>query len=133
MGSSGFGRFGNYPVGGSGAGSGGIGGQSGSGGFGGEDSCPADIDQIFLEDVATSEYYVKRGVLPGFGERVELLDHLYLRRLVVASAATGEIIGNLPTEFNKLLFCIKRGMHYSGTVLSSGTTPVPYVTVNLHV
>lgn len=132
MGSSGFGRFGDYPGSGSFSGLGRIGGQGNSGEYNSEADCPVTIDFIILEDVATSEYYTTRHELPMQGEIVELKNALHEGRLVVISSSTREIIGNLPTRYNYLYYCVESGMHYSGNVLSSGERPMPYVTVDLH-
>jgi hypothetical protein len=131
MGSTGFGAFGNYP--GSSRGGYGGNGQNGAGNVGGSDSCPVEIEEIImLEDVAMSEYYTANNSLPTPGDAIELSDTLVYGRLVIQSVSTGETIGNMPTRYNYLLPCIKRGMHYHGQVVSSGFRPVPFVTVNLH-
>ena len=132
MGSSGYGRFGDYPGSSSFGSYGGTGNQGNSSEYNRELDCPVAIDLIILEDVATSEYYSTRHRLPSPGEDVELKDCLHEGRLVVISSSTGEIIGNLPTEYNYLFNCIESGMHYSGNVRSSGEFPMPFVTVSLH-
>lgn len=137
MGSSGIGRFGNYPMGGGSHSSGGhggtIGGSGTGGGFGGEPVCPSVIEHIRLEDVAISEYYRNNQSLPEVGEDVELSGETLFGRLVVSLTSTGEVIGNLPTEYNYLIDCINEGKAYAGPILSSGISPVPYVVVTLHV
>jgi hypothetical protein len=140
MGSSGSGKFGTYHVGngqtagGSGSGAGGSGGGAGGvlGGGTGEIECPAIIENIRLEDVATSDYYVTNHSLPASGDPVDLHNAIHKGRLVVKATSTGEILGNLPTQYNYLINCIKRGMHYTGVVVASGKTPVPFVVVTLH-
>lgn len=132
MGSSGSGSFGNYRGGnissdiagqvGSGSGAG-----SGVGFGGGEIDLPDKIENIKLEDVATSEYYQKHGNLPSKSVAVYLRDTVYQGRLVVETADTHEILGNLPTEYNYL-----KGKRYRGKIISSGLTPVPYVVVALN-
>ena len=130
MGSAGSGQFGTYHV---GAGGTVLGkGQNGTGGGSGEFECPVRIEYIRLEDVADSEYYINNRSLPAPGEAVELNRSLYKGRLVVSATSTGEILGNLPTEYNYLINCLMSGMDYSGTVISSGTTPVPFVVVTLY-
>lgn len=125
MGSAGSGSFGNYPgkssktPGGNGSGVG--------GGFGGEVEAPEIIENVKLEDVATSEYYIQHENVPGKGEKVSLRTNIVEGRLVVELTETHEIIGNLPTEYNYL-----RGLKYHGTIVSSGLTPIPYIVVNLH-
>lgn len=130
MGSSGSGQFGTYHVGTGGTAPGK--GQNGMGGSSGELECPVRIEYIRLEDVADSEYYINNCSLPAPGEAVELDRSLYKGRLVVSAASTGEILGNLPTEYNYLINCLISGIGYSGTVISSGTIPVPFVVVTLY-
>lgn len=147
MGSSGSGKFGTYHVGGSrgtsgqqpGTSNGGFGGISSgqgysgvAGGGAGEIECPPVIEYIRLEDVAISQYYVSRNSLPNPGEAVELPSDIVNGRLVVTVSSTGEILGNLPTEYNYLINCLKRGITYIGTVASSGVSPVPFAVVSLH-
>jgi len=137
MGSSGSGRFGTYRVGtgketgGSGSGIGG-GSIEGAGGNTGEIECPNTIENIRLEDVATSEYYVRNQFLPSSGEAVSLHSTIYKGRLVVRTTSTGEIIGNLPTQYNFLINCIKKGMNYTGSIVASGEKPVPFIVVTLN-
>lgn len=149
MGSSGSGKFGTYHVGGSGGTSGqrkpevpngGYGGifsgqgYSGvTGGGAGEIECPPVIEYIKLEDVAISQYYVAHNSLPNPGESVKLHGTIVNGRLVVTVSSTGEILGNLPTEYNYLINCLMRGITYTGTVASSGVSPVPFAVVSLHV
>ena len=127
MGSSGYGRFGDYPGSSSFGSYGGTGNQGNSSEYNRELDCPVAIDLIILEDVATSEYYSTRHRLPSPGEDVELKDCLHEGRLVVISSSTGEIIGNLPTEYNYLLDCLTKGYLYEGEVSGSFETPVPSV------
>lgn len=140
MGSSGSGKFGTYRVGnsqatgGTGTGSGGtnIGAGGGIGGGAGEIECPSVIENIRLEDVATSAYYIRHQSLPAPGEPVDLNNVIYKGRLVVNSTSTSEVLGNLPTQYNHLINCIKKGMQYTGTVVASGLTPIPFVVVTLN-
>jgi len=127
MGSSGSGRFGTYRIGGeAGANGGGISGT-------GEVGCPEVIENIRLEDVATSEFYTNNHMLPAVQSQVTLRDQVFLGRLVVETSDTHEVIGNIPTNYNYLLNCIKNGFHYSGRVISSGESPIPFVVVTLSV
>lgn len=134
MGSAGSGKFGTYHVGnGETVTKSGQNGMTSSvGGRAGEIECPDVIEHIRLEDVAISEYYVNKHSLPNSSEAVELRNTIYKGRLVVTSTSTGEILGNLPTQYNYLINCIKRGTKYTGTVISSGKSPVPFVVVSLH-
>ena len=136
MGSTGSGRFGNYHGGNGdmpgGAGNGVGGGSGGTDGGAGEINCPAKIERIRLEDVATSEYYTNNNSLPASGDDVYLNTNIFRGRLVVNDITTGDIIGNLPTHYNYLITCLKKGMNYSGVVDLSGERPVPFVVVTLN-
>ena len=135
MGSSGSGRFGNYrigngqTVGGANNVSGGAGGGLGGGGI--EIDCPTVIENIRLEDVATSEYFLRHQSLPNPGEPVELNSIPHNGRLVVTNTLTKEVLGNLPTQYNYLINCIKN-VRYDGTIIASGMRPIPFVVVTLH-
>jgi len=131
MGSTGSGKFGTYR-GGNGDTSDGSGSSGGSSGGTGEINCPSEIGRIRLEDVATSEYYIKNESLPASGNDVVLNERIFKGRLVVSDVSTGDVIGNLPTQYNFLINCIKKGMSYSGTVDLSGERPVPFVVVTLN-
>ena len=139
MGSTGSGRFGNYQIGGGSTGNGqdtpGMGSGGAGNGFGGSDEvkCPQVIENIRLEDVATSEYYSKNTSLPAVQIIVQIRNKVHLGRLAVETVDTHEVIGNLPTQYNYLLNCIKSGYHYHGHVISSGITPIPFVVVTLNV
>ncbi len=124
MGSTGSGRFGTYPG----------GGTSRVNGIGdtNEIECPSEIENIKLEDVATSDYYSARHSLPAAQSRVQLRDKIHQGRLVVESCDTSEIVGNVPVQYNYLLNCIKDGMLYAGRVVSSGTSPIPFIVVTLN-
>ena len=137
MGSSGSGKFGTYRIGngyGIGGGTGNSGGNVGGGLGGGasEVECPSVIENIRLEDVATSDYYVHHQSTPSSGEPIELNNTVYKGRLVIKSTSTGEVLGNLPTQYNYLINCIKKGVQYTGVVVASGVTPVPFVVVTIH-
>jgi len=137
MGSSGSGKFGTYRFGndktteGSETGMGG-GGRGGAGGGIGEIECPSTIELIRLEDVAASEYYVENLSLPSPSDLVYLHNTIHKGRLVVKSTSTEEILGNLPTQYNYLINCIKKEMSYTGIVVASGKTPIPFLVVTLN-
>lgn len=136
MGSSGSGKFGTYHIGGN-SGIGGSGTGTGVGGIGGlgagEVECPKILENIPLEDVATSEFYVNQRSLPAAGDAVSLRSKIHNGRLVVEKSDTEEILGNLPTQYNNLVNCIKKEMHYSGRVVAAGDKPIPFVVVTLNV
>ncbi len=137
MGSSGSGKFGTYHV-GTGqttgaygtANGGGIG--SVGGGGTGEVECPDVLENIRLEDVATSDFYLNNNFLPTPSAPVELHNTIYKGRLVIKETFTGEVVGNLPTQYNYIINCIKKGKHYTGTVIAAGMVPVPFVVVTLY-
>jgi hypothetical protein len=131
MGSSGSGTFGNYKPGSVPNGMTDTGDGIG-GGIGKEQNCPEVVENINLEDVATSQFYVKHKALPPAKSPVRLRSETYQNRMVVEVADTGEILGNLPTQYHTLLICMKRGMKYEGIVLSSGLSPIPFAVVTLY-
>lgn len=94
--------------------------------------CPQAIENIKLEDVATSEFYKKHNNVPNQGMDVQIRDGHVSGRLVVELIGSQEVIGNLPTQYNNLLACIKQGMTYGGRIISSGTSPIPFVVVTLN-
>lgn len=124
MGSTGSGMFGTYPGGGGGA----LGSSRDAGG----DNCPLTIENIRLEDVAISEYYLNNTDVPTVGEDVELSAQLVEKRLAVVLTETQEVIGNLPVIYNNLKICMTKGMSYAGEIKSSGISPIPYIVVNLY-
>lgn len=124
MGSSGSGMFGTYQGGGAGA--------SVNGGKFDEIECPLEIENIRLEDVAISEYYLHNQHVPPVNEPIELSMQLVNKRLAVVLTSTQEVIGNLPVQYNYLNLCMKKGKKYSGIVKASGLSPIPYIVVNLY-
>lgn len=137
MGSSGSGKFGNYHIDknfneskqNNGTNTSGIGGAVEGHG---EVMCPNSIELIKLEDVPFSEYYKMYNNVPAKDEKVKLRNTLHNGRLVVELLSTSEIIGNLPTEYNYLFNCVRKGKAYFGEINSSGISPIPYVVVSLH-
>ncbi|MDF2842036.1 MAG: hypothetical protein K0R00_462 [Herbinix sp.] len=125
MGSSGSGRFGNYS-------SEGAGSFLGGGNAKGEISCPLELLLLKLEDIATSEYYLKYHNVPSISITIEVKSEMVNRRLVVIESESELVIGNIPVEYNYLNICIKKGMIYSGVICSSNIKPIPYVVVNLY-
>lgn len=127
MGSTGSGSFGTYQI---------KNNQTTNGDKNGgttEIECPTVIAAIRLEDVATSDYYSGLKSLPSAGSAVSLFNKVYKGRLVVKDVTTGQILGNLPTQYNLLLNCIKKGINYSGNIIGSGSSPIPYIDITLHV
>ncbi|GLC82097.1 hypothetical protein [Lacrimispora brassicae] len=134
MGSAGSGKFGNYRGSGAGSfygdGSGGDG--SGGDGSGGELKCPLSIENINLDDVGMCDYYQNYNKVPFVNEKIELSENLVNKRMVVVLSDTKKIIGNLPIHYNYLNLCLKKEMRYSGEIISSGLSPIPYIVVNLY-
>lgn len=127
MGSAGSGRFGTYRIGGNSD----LNDVRNGVNRISEVECPKIIENIRLEDVATSELFAKHHTLPAVHSRVQLRNTIHLGRLVVETSDTYEVIGNLPVQYNYLINCIKV-MTYSGKVVSSGISPIPYVVVTLY-
>lgn len=124
MGSTGNGMFGMY--------SGGGAGSIVNNGKNEGDGCPIEIENIRLEDVALSEYFLNHNGVPSVAEPVELSMQLIKKRLAVVLTSTQEVIGNLPVSYSYLNLCIKKGKRYSGTIISSGLSPIPFIVVNLY-
>lgn len=124
MGSTGSGMFGTYR--GEGEGS------LPKGANGSENQCPKLLEDINLEDVAISEFFNKYSKVPDVGSSIEVLDQLVNRRLVVILSNTNEVIGNIPVRYNYINLCTKKGIKYSGNIISSGLIPIPYIVVNLY-
>lgn len=124
MGSSGSGMFGTYHGDGEGALPGGY--------IGSDNQCPILLENINLEDVAISDYYNKYNNIPSVGSDIKVYNQLVNRRLVVMLSNTNEVLGNIPVRYNYLNLCIKKGINYSGIIISSGLSPIPYIVVNLY-
>lgn len=125
MGTSGTGRFSDYPTSQKGSGGGGS-----SPDDGGENQCIRAIGDIPLEEVARCEYYVRATEVPAPDTIVRLRHTLYNKRLAIETEA-GEIIGLLPTQYNYLLQCMAQGYTYTGHVLTSSLQPIPMVRIDL--
>ena len=78
-----------------------------------------------LEDVATSDYFKKHGTVPPKGTPVIITS----TSRIVAVDDKGDVIGNLPTEYNYLLGCIEEGYQYEGEVIDSFTSPLPSTSI----
>lgn len=95
------------------------------------EKCPTELPTIKLEDVQTSQYHLKRQELPQVGDEVYLSNELHNGRLVVVHTDSNLIIGNLPTSYNYMVKCLNH--NYTGSVVSAGMQPIPFVVVDLHV
>lgn len=117
MGSTGSGRFSDYPGNGDA-----IKGVTGGEGF--VDDCLRAV-KTRLEDVGTSGYYQQLGNVPPVGTYVKVA----FTGRVSAVDMNGVIIGNLPTEYNYLLRCLETGYQYEGEVILSNNSPIPSVQI----
>lgn len=131
MGSTSSGKFRDFPPSkGKGGGSGSGGGSGGSGKVHDDsDRCLQDV-RADLEEVGRSEYFGAHDSLPAAGTRVELRRETIGPRLSV-DTAEGQSLGFLPTEYNYLLVCMKKGFTYSGEVSTSSLSPFPSVRIVL--
>lgn len=127
MGSTSSGKFKDYPPSREkGAGGGG----GGTGGAGGEDQCSRALSNVGLEEVGRSAYFEANRGVPAAGTAVLLRSTLVGPRLSV-DTTDGQSIGFLPTAYNYLAVCMKKGFAYSGEVTSSSGGSTPAVRVNL--
>ncbi len=123
MGSSGSGRISDYPGSSS---QDQPGGGAGSNGGPPEDRC-ARAFSVRLEDVEQSDHYLARGSAPSVGTRLEVVQ----RKRLVAQAANGESVGNLPTSHNYLASCLSAGWKYVGAVQGvSNGPPVIFISAD---
>jgi hypothetical protein len=122
MGSSGSGSFGDYPP------SGGSGGQKPGGAP--DDRCTKELTDIALEEVGLSAYFQVHNSLPKVGDAVTLRSAIKGSRLAV-DRTDGVDVGLLPTGYNYLVACMKKGFSYSGEVTSSSVKPIESVRVTL--
>jgi hypothetical protein len=114
MGSSGSGNFSDYPGSSKNKETGGSGGGESSGG----DRC-ARAFSVSLEDVEHCDYFKNHGsACPANGTVLEIAQ----KKRIVAQTSAGEIVGNLPTQFNYLAACLRDGYTYAGQVRSSNAT-----------
>lgn len=121
MGSSGSGRFSDYPgtkatkVAGDGAGMG--------GGASGIDRCKQAF-HVTLEDVGNSEFYSKFRRVPVAGDQLGIV---FEKKRIFAIDVNGIKVGALPTAFNYLVACMADGITYVGVVSSAAISPIPTV------
>lgn len=117
MGSTGSGHFSDYP--------GNVNAVKGvTGGESGINACARGF-RTRLEDVATSDYFKLNGNIPPVGTSVIIA----FSTRIVALDDKGVVIGNLPTEFNYLMRCLKEGYQYEGQVEGSSNVPLPSVQI----
>jgi hypothetical protein len=121
MGSSGSGRFSDYPgtkakeVAGDGTGK--------AGGASGVDKCKQAF-HVLLDDVGNSDLYSQFKSVPAVGDQLGIL---FDKKRVFAVDVNGVKVGALPTSFNYLVACLTDGVIYVGLVSSSAVLPVPTV------
>ncbi|MEX0722014.1 MAG: hypothetical protein WD059_15160 [Balneolaceae bacterium] len=77
------------------------------GGASGEDKCGKAFS-THLEDVGTSKFYEQNDSVPSSGESVSLS----FKKRIIAVLDDGTAIGNLPTAYNYLKFCMDDGFNY---------------------
>ena len=117
MGSSGTGTFGNY--------------RPGNGSGENEKQKCADIIKINLEDIEFSEYFKNQNNVPESEQ--EVYPEFNNSRIVIKLKTSNEIIGNLPTKYNYILDCLNNNIMYLGKVITSGSTPIYFIVVDLYV
>lgn len=121
MGSSGSGRFSDYPgtpakpVAGAGSGA--------EGGASGVDRCQQAF-HVLLDDVGNSNFYSQFKRVPAAGDQLGIT---FNGKRVFAVDLNGVEVGALPTSFNYLVTCLANGVSYVGVVSSSTVSPVPSV------
>jgi hypothetical protein len=119
MGSSGTGRLSDY--------SGKKKQNDGGGGSGGEEDRCGKAFHASLEEVERCDYFRAQAGPPTQGTVVTVT---FDKRPAIVSES-GELIGYLPTSFNYLRNCLKRGYAYAGLVSSSRTRPIVSVSVDI--
>lgn len=127
MGSTGYGKFGDYPHLTNGKGASLRGGSNGVL----SDSCPNELVLLKLDDVSQFDYYNTNHTVPQKNDVVFISPTIISGRIVVFHKQENKTLGSIPTEFNKYINCFLE-YEYIGTVVSSGLFPVPYVIVSLN-
>ena len=121
MGSSGSGRFSDYPgtkakeVIGEGSGT--------AGGTSGVDKCTQAF-HVLLEDVGNCDFYSQFGSVPSPNTQLGII---FDGRRVFAIDNNGVKIGALPTQYNYLVACMEDAVTYVGVVSASASSPVPTI------
>lgn len=115
MGSTGSGRFSDYP---------GSGGNGSEGGPADDDRCNREF-RATLEDVEHSDYFTRTSTVPPQDTKLTLEHH----KRIVAVDESGVTVGSLPTSHNYLAECLVSGFTYTGIVSASSNGPVVRVDV----
>lgn len=134
MGSGGSGNFTDYPGSKGGKPNGGKKGGGGGGGGGKPEEpnkCADPINDLALEDVATSPYFTKHNAVPPVKTKVRIRKKLVSGRIAVETVSDGEVVGNIPTMYNYLRKCLEKGWTYDGQVVDSSAGKLPKVKVSL--
>lgn len=126
MGSTGYGKFGNYPH----LTDGKTNGAGGAGGIVLSDSCPAELILIKLEDIAHFDFYKTYNTVPKVDDTVLVSKEITNGRIVVIHEQENKTIGSIPTEYNKYVNCFTH-YTYTGIITNSGIFPIPYIIVTL--
>lgn len=122
MGSTGTGRFSDYP--------GSARSEQSDGGFSGGDSGEDRCDKAFsttLEDYERSGFSASEPAPPSVGTGFEIR----LESRLTAYSDGGVSLGFLPTEYNYLAGCIRGGREYRGII--TGVDPGIFVTLHVDV
>jgi hypothetical protein len=121
MGSSGSGRFSDYP--GTKTKKPAEGGAGMTGGASGVDKCKQAFTTL-LEDVGQCDFYSQFKKVPAVGTKLGIV---FDKKRIFAVDVNGGKIGALPTAFNYLAACLASGITYVGLVKSSAKMPLPTV------
>lgn len=121
MGSSGSGRFSDYPGSAATPAPGGGGGMQG--GSSGVNRCRQAF-QVVLEDVGNCDYFSRFQNLPTTGSALQIS---FVGGRVFALDDNGVKVGALPTAYNYLVACLQAGNNYVGVITNSVVTPVPSI------
>lgn len=119
MGSSGSGRFGDYDQ------------RSGSTGSNKGIEIEKLTKLIYLDDVASAEYFSSTHTVPSIGKHVYISSELIDGRIVARLDDTNQSIGNIPTEYNYLLTELMGGKRLNGEIAIAGIEPIPYIAIRI--
>jgi hypothetical protein len=132
MGSTGTGKFSDYPGGSGGKPNGPSGSPGGKGGKPEEaDKCARSIKDTSLEEVALAEYFTNHKSVPPVKTKIKVRKKLVGGRVAVETSDRNEIIGFAPTAYNYLRSCMEKNWVYIGTVEDSTAGKLPKVKVDL--